>query len=300
VPLPFNPKERLDWTPVWSITHQQSRYLPTSFLFYNYPTPPDQFFCWADSNGAAAGCTQEEAMLQGLLELIERDAVALWWYNRVRRPAVDLKTLGDPYISEVQDFYNSRDREFWVLELTSDLGVPAFVAISRRFTGPTEDIMMGFGAHLERNIAINRAITELNQFIPALLNVGPDGRTIYTIQDSEAVRWWTNARLEQETYLTPEEGISEVDAPKSSYSPNTAGAMLKQLIAKLESSGYEVLMLDQTRPDIGLPVVKMIVPGLRHFWARFAPGRLYDVPVSMRWRSKRLTENELNPTPMFL
>ena len=52
-------------------------------------------FARADSNGCAAGSVLEEAVLQGLLELIERDAVALWWYNRLRRPAVDLESADD-------------------------------------------------------------------------------------------------------------------------------------------------------------------------------------------------------------
>jgi ribosomal protein S12 methylthiotransferase accessory factor len=62
----------------------------------------------------------------------------------------------------------------------------------------------------------------------------------------------------------------------------------------------EILVLDQTRPDLGMPVAKVIVPGLRHFWARFAPGRLYDVPVQMRWLEKPRMEEELNPIPMIL
>jgi ribosomal protein S12 methylthiotransferase accessory factor len=61
----------------------------------------------------------------------------------------------------------------------------------------------------------------------------------------------------------------------------------------------EVLVLDQTRPDIGMPVVKVIVPGLRHFWARYAPGRLYNVPVAMGWLDNPLPEEELNPIPVF-
>ena len=62
----------------------------------------------------------------------------------------------------------------------------------------------------------------------------------------------------------------------------------------------EMLVLDQTRPEINMPVVKVIVPGLRHFWARFAPGRLYDVPVQMGWQKKALREEDLNPIPVFL
>jgi ribosomal protein S12 methylthiotransferase accessory factor len=63
--------------------------------------------------------------------------------------------------------------------------------------------------------------------------------------------------------------------------------------------GLETLVLDQTRPDTGLHVVKVIVPGLRHFWARFAPGRLYDAPVQMGWLTEPLHEDELNPQPIF-
>ncbi len=61
----------------------------------------------------------------------------------------------------------------------------------------------------------------------------------------------------------------------------------------------EFLVLDQTRPDIGMPVARVIVPGMRHFWARFAPGRLYDVPVSMGYRESPLAEADLNPAPVI-
>jgi len=59
--------------------------------------------------------------------------------------------------------------------------------------------------------------------------------------------------------------------------------------------GIEVLVLDQTRPDVGLPVVRVIMPGMRHFWARLAPGRLYDVPVALGWLPAALSEEQLNP-----
>jgi ribosomal protein S12 methylthiotransferase accessory factor len=63
--------------------------------------------------------------------------------------------------------------------------------------------------------------------------------------------------------------------------------------------GLETLVLDQTRPDIGLSVVKVIVPGLRHFWRRLGPGRLYDVPVKLGWIQQPLREEQLNPISMF-
>jgi hypothetical protein len=54
-----------------------------------------------------------------------------------------------------------------------------------------------------------------------------------------------------------------------------------------------------TWPDVGLPVVKVVVPGLRYFWPRLAPGRLYDPPVALGWRESALAEDELNPVPIF-
>ncbi|MCC6590893.1 MAG: TOMM precursor leader peptide-binding protein [Bryobacterales bacterium] len=300
VPLPFQEKDPIDWTPVWSLSAKRQRYLPTSYLFYNYPAPPQQFYCWADSNGAAAGITLDEAMLQGLLELVERDAVSLWWYNRANCPEVDLQAFDDGYIAEIQAFYKSKSREVWVLDITTDFGIPVCVAISRKTGGPTEDIMLGFGAHFDARIALMRALTELNQFIPALLNTAPDGRTVYVMGDGDAIEWWQTATLAKQPFLRPAEAARKGPQDYPDTPAVGAAAMLKRAIDILESKGHEVLVLDQTRPDIGLPVVKMLAPGLRHFWARFAPGRLYDVPVALGWRQTRAQEHELNPTPMFL
>ena len=69
--------------------------MPTALCYYSYPLPEDQHFCQADSNGSAAGNCLEEAILQGFMELVERDAVALWWYNRVQRPGVDLDSFNE-------------------------------------------------------------------------------------------------------------------------------------------------------------------------------------------------------------
>jgi len=56
----------------------------------------------ADSNGCAAGNTLEEAIVQGFLELVERDAYAIWWYNRLQRPEVDLSQFNDSYLRDLQ------------------------------------------------------------------------------------------------------------------------------------------------------------------------------------------------------
>jgi ribosomal protein S12 methylthiotransferase accessory factor len=300
VPLPFDPAAEIDWTPVWSLSRQAVRYLPAAYCWFNYPQPADRVFCYGCSNGNAAGNTIEEAIVQGFLELVERDSVALWWYNRVRRQAVDLDSFADPYLGRLRDFLRDHHRELWALDLTSDLGVPAFAAVSRRTDGGAEQILFGLGAHLDARVALLRAVTELNQMLGPLLNVPADDPASSHLTDPLTLRWLRSATVGNQPYLVPREGPPRraADFPPCRSDDLADDVRFCQSLA--ERQGSELLVLDQTRPEIGLPVVKVIVPGLRHFWARFAPGRLYDVPVKLGWLPRPLAEEELNPIPMFL
>lgn len=296
IPHRFDEQRVVDWTPVWSLTEQRYKYLPTSCCYYNYPHPSEEVFAIADSNGAAAGNTFEEAILQGFFELVERDAVAIWWYNRLRREQVDLASFQNPYIARLQDEYRSCfQREFWVLNLTHDLGIPTFAAVSRQFGRPLESIMLGFGAHFDPEIALLRAITEMNQSLPLASHGISAGVHV------QIANWLRTATLQNQPYLQPDTSrpfVTVSDFPFVRQDDLLEDVRLAQQI--VEQKGMEMLVLDQTRPDVGLPVAKVIVPGLRHFWTRFAPGRLYDIPVRMNWLSKPLSEEELNPIPMFL
>lgn len=300
VPFEFNPDADISWSPLWSVTEHRTKWLPSSLLYYGFSDLNGQFYFWGDSNGCAGGSTVEDATLQGFLELVERDAVAIWWYNRIQRPQVDLATLEDPYIEQMREYYSRHHREFWVLDLTADLGIPVFAAVNRRTDGEAEDIVIGFGAHLDARVGIMRALTEMNQFIPALLSKNPDGTTRYGYDDPASVNWWKTAKLAEQLYLQPLEGqiLKLEDLPSAA-----TGDVIEHLntcFRVVEEQGMEVLVLDQTRPDIGLPVVKVIVPGMRHFWARFAPGRLYEVPVRLGWLSEPKEQADLNPIPMFV
>jgi ribosomal protein S12 methylthiotransferase accessory factor len=112
--------------------------------------------------------------------------------------------------------------------------------------------------------------------------------------------WFKTATLASQPYLMPDESAQLVRYSSQTARNGDIGETVCRCQEIMEKQGMEVLVLDQTRPDIGLPVAKVIVPGLRPFWARFAPGRLYDVPVMLGWNRQQLTENELNPVPMFL
>ena len=301
VPEPFDESQTIDWTPVWSFTANVFKYVPTVYCYYGYPQTT-ALDCWSDSNGCASGNTMEEAILQGFMELVERDAVALWWYNRLSKPQVDIASFNDPYFNKLREYYHNIDRDLWVLDITSDLNIPCFAAISSQKNHETEDIVLGYGAHFDAKIALSRALTEVNQILPNVLSYDDDGKTVYPPSaDTLALQWWQEATLANQPYLVPDSNL-----PKKTigdYAPVANDDLYDdvKLCQKIvEDQGMELLVLDQTRPDIGLRVAKVIVPGLRHMWKRLGDGRLYDVPVKMGWLDKPLTEGQLNPFPMWM
>ncbi|PWI45350.1 TOMM precursor leader peptide-binding protein [Streptomyces sp. ICBB 8177] len=297
---PFDEEAAIDWTPVWSLTEGRHKLLPTAFLYYNVPQPRGAAYCMGHSNGNAAGGSLEDAVLQGFLELVERDAVALWWYNRTRQPGVDLDAFADEWNTELRRVHASLLREVWALDLTSDFGIPVFAAVSRRVDKPAQDIMFGFGAHFDPRIALRRALTELNQLLPNVLQAQADG-TGYGVRDPRVLEWMREATINNQPYAVPDPALP---ATRPDDHPYTPGADLRDDISAaqrlLTERGLELLVLDQTRPDVGLPVVKVVVPGLRPHWPRFAPGRLFDVPVALGRLTRPTRYEDLNPVPLFL
>jgi len=83
--------------------------------------------------------------------------------------------------------------------------------------------------------------------------------------------------------------------PGATFSRLDTREQVAACVHTAERAGLDFLVLDQTRPDIGVPVARVIVPGMRHFYRRFAPGRLYDVPVKLGWCDRPTPESELNP-----
>jgi ribosomal protein S12 methylthiotransferase accessory factor len=300
IPEPFDETRPLHWTPVWSLTGGGFRWVPATYCFYGHPDQQRWLFSTCDSNGNAAGSTLEEAVLQGFLELVERDAVAMWWYNRVQRPGVDLGSFREPYLDALQEHYRRLGRELWVVDLTADLGIPVFGGISRRVGASAEDIVVGFGAHLDPRLALLRAVTEVNQFLPAVQAQDARGNTIYRFPEREAIDWWRTATIAENPYLLPHPELAPTTA--ATYADRSTGDLRDDVELCVEAArarGLEVLVMDQSQPDVDMAVVKVLVPGMRHFWKRFGPGRLYDVPVELGWLASPTPEAELNPRGIF-
>lgn len=283
-PAPFDPNLKMDWSPVWSLRDQRFRYLPTSLMYFFYRGPGE---INADSNGCAAGNTLAEAIVQGFLELVERDSYAIWWYNRLQRTEVDLDSIEDSYIRDLRAMLAENGRRLWVIDITSDLGVPSYVAMAHWVENGKDNVEFGSGSHFDSRIALLRAITELNQFLSIGLMGGGDG-------DKSSLDGTTPLRLEEHPYLTPNSKPAIKPDSSTTFSRLDTRDQVAACVDVVRKAGMDFLVLDQTRPDIGVPVARVIVPGMRHFYRRFAKGRLYDVPLKLGLRDTPVLESDLN------
>jgi len=284
-PEPFDPDARIEWSPVWSLRDQRFKYIPTSLLYFFY-SGPRAFH--TDSNGCAAGNTVQEAIVQGFLELVERDAYAIWWYNRSQRAEVDLSRIEDSYVRDLQSQFADFGRKVWVLDVTSDLGVPTYVAIMHWIKNGQEHIEFGSGAHFDPRIALLRTLTELSQFLAIGMMNGGSG-------EKPSLDGVTPLKIENYPFLLPAKNPIPTPQLGLPIPRSTTREQVDACVEIARRAGHDFMVLDQTRPDVGVPVVRVIVPGLRHFYRRFGPGRLYDVPVRLGLRDQPIAETELTP-----
>lgn len=279
IPEPFDPSTRVEWSPVWSLRDKRFKYLPTGLLYFFYGG------YHTDSNGCAAGNTREEAIVQGFLELVERDSYAIWWYNRLQRAEVDLAQFDDSYVRDLQGQFADMGRRLWVLDITSDLGIPSYVAIVHWMQNGHENIEFGSGSHFDCRIALLRSLTELTQFMSIGMMDGGSG-------EKPSLDGVTPLRLDDYPFLIPS-GKPIVPPAQSLRVHDNTSDQVNACIEIAVRAGYDFLVLDQTRPDVEVPVVRVLVPGLRHFYRRFAPGRLYDVPVKLGLLDRPRLESEM-------
>ena len=290
VPERFDEERPIDWSPAWSLTHKTTKYLPAAYCYFGYPFDPSHDFCRPDSNGNAAGSSTDAAIVHGFLELVERECASVWWYNRARRPGVDINSFGLPDAGAIRGLYRLIGRSLDVLDITADRNIPAFVAVSRSEDPPLEDDALGFGAHFDAQIALTRALTELTQFLPVVMS-GRDPGCFLRAEKGQP----------DFSFLTPDKQLRATKG--SDFRPLAAREPWPDVSSCVEvakSWGLEMLVLDQTRKDVGMSVVKLVVPGMRSWWARFAPGRLYTLPVQLGWLADPKKEAEMNPEHLII
>ena len=286
IPERFDPGIPIKWTRCTSLSGETDAYIPARMCYLNYPDTDGPLFCRADSNGCATGNTVEEALLFGLFELIERDAVSIWWYNKLIVSRVDLASFSESSVDRVVASLNRENREVIVVDITSDIGIYTFACISWCAIDRNK-IYIGYGTHLAPSIAIKRALNEVMQVASYLKE--------NEISEGSALgEWIYGVSIDDLPFLA---GHEQNVKSSSEYRILATGNLVSDIemsVELLRSENLRAYYVDLTRGKAMLPTARVIVPGLRHFWPRFAPGRLYDVPVRNGYLAAKIPESDLN------
>ena len=242
---------------------------------YTLPLPSGSGSFFMSSSGLASGNHPLEAISHALCELIERDAVTLWHHRpEPARQAtrIDLASVDDPGCRALLEKYERAGVDVAVWDTTSDVGLPTFFCtiVDREDSGWLAPPASGSGCHPARAVALSRALTEAAQSRLTVIagsrdDVRPEAYEPAAIR--EAVRL-TRLQLRHEGPL-----LRFGDVP--SHEAATFDEDVAWTLERLRACGLrQVALVDLTRPELGISVVRAVIPGLEslHDAPGYTPG----------------------------
>ena len=277
------PELVLPWVEGYDIARGERSWVPYEFVSLNRVYAPGYFPLFQNtSNGLASGNHQLEAILHGLCEVIERDAQTLWECSGAgpfrTSSLVELSTIDDPACRHVIDKFRDAGAVIGVYDLTSDVGAPCFGSLVIDESNPFRPlgISAGSGCHPAREIALLRALTETAQ---DRLTVIAGARDDQLYADYAARRNTDNASALIAMLQKHKRGLDFRARP--SIATDTFDGDLEVLLDALRRVGCDsVVVVDLSQEDYGIPVTKVVVPGLE--------GILGDKPLIIGERGKRV------------
>lgn len=251
------------WHRAVRLSDRREILLPTDLCLRRPPAAREFSPPFPLSIGSAAGTSWEGAALHGLLELIERDAASLWWRGGKRGRAVssDVEAVTQAMLRELRSGAAS-ERRSWLLDITTDTGIPAVAALSCRPDG--FGLAFGLAARRTLQAAARSAALELCQIELAHAVVEAKrrerGEAALNAKDLGHLQRATSIDAFGCALLHPVAGSAERIALDAAAG---AQAVLRLVVSRLGELGIETYGLDLTRAQFAVPVARIIAPGLQ-------------------------------------
>ena len=280
------------WIEGFDLLRQEHAWVPYELVHTNFTLPlPAGSGCFpASSNGLASGNHRLEAISHALCELVERDATTLWLLrdeDERRASRIDPATIDDAGCREILARYARADIDVAIWETTSDIGLPAFTCmIAERTPEPRrpQPAHAGMGCHPARHVALLRALTEAAQVRLTVIAGARDD--VFRAEYERGGHPDTLGRLREHLRISgPLRDYHDVPT----FEGETFEADVAWELERLRAAGIEhAVMIDLTRPEFELPVVRVVVPGLEG--VSWVPGYVFGARAAevLLERSERL------------
>lgn len=314
---PFDPDAETDWVWGYSFAQERPLLVPRWLAYYNSPCRQD--FVYETSNGCALGGSLEEAILYGMLEVVERDSFLLTWYAQLPLPRLDPRSAVDRDLNLMMDRLQAvAGYDVLLFNTTMENGIPSIWAIAKNRKPKGMNLVCAAGAHPDPVRAAKGAVHELSGMLLTLNDKFETNREDYVrmLRDPSLVRSMDDHSM---LYALPEAEprlhfLLEEKRPLRTFGQEFASPPkhrdltedLKMMIDRFRRLHMDVIVVDQTTPELrrnGLHCVKVLIPGMLpmtfgyHSTRLTGLERVLRVPAELGYKERSLRPEELNPHP---
>jgi ribosomal protein S12 methylthiotransferase accessory factor len=313
--IPFDPEATIRWTRGVDLASGREIWVPAVMACYRLQDLlPQEKFWYQISTGCAVHTGLAEALVQGIFEVVERDAVALIWLQQLALP--DFRPASPPPAPEagaalreevgyLLDWGARHCIETHLLDATTDLGVPTVYCLQVAEHDDYAHQVVGCATSRDMMSAAKKALLEttlirLANYV-AIDNL-PRSPERFTSFIDGGLYMGVRERSHAFAFLREQRRTQDSALPRMDL-PDEPDEALRCLVQALSSQGVQVIAVDRTTrelADVGLTAVKVLIPDLQpmslHPFAQFCGHpRLWEAPAAMGLRA--LPEGELNPWP---
>lgn len=250
---------RLEWSLSHDLISNKDYYVPTNAVFHPYTHENDITSLFkSNTNGLASGNILEESILHGMFEVIERDAWSIFELTHKNYAQIDTISIESEIVNDTIDKFESEGINIKLMDFTADINVPTIAASADdTVTRDAGLLTLGMGTHLDPEVAILRALTEVAQSRATQIN-GAREDTVRADFAREA-GYERMKRINKYYFKEEEEKISLSDIENKATTSITEDIeIVKEELISNDIS--KILYTDLTRPELDISVVRVIIP----------------------------------------
>jgi len=301
---------KLHWMKGKSLMSNNEILVPAQLIYVPYTySNSEPYLQIPISTGAAAGTSLVSAIYRGICEVIERDSFMIHYLNKIHSPLIDMQDLAkkDKDINKIMAILNRYKLELFILDITTDLGMPSFTAIilDKTGLGPAVSVGLKSGFNIKQNIigAIEESLMTRSWIRDKFIYMEPNykrEKIIRTIEDR--AHFWFNIRsIKYLDFWLKNNNVKKINKNSLKQFKNEYQFTTKLL----KDKKIEAIYIDITNKKIkkyNFVVVKVIIPQLQPLYLDerypyLKNKRLYEVPVEMGVFKKAKTISQLNKIP---
>lgn len=265
--LDFEKENSLEWTLATDISTEEEYYIPSNAIFHPYI--PKNSVATAifkgNTNGLASGNVLEEAVLHGMLEVIERDAWSIFELTKRNKKEIAIEQIENPLINSLLDKFKKESIDIKLMDLTADIDIPTIAATADDTVLQDPALLtLGVGTHLNPEIAVLRALTEVAQSRATQIH-GTREDTSRAVFMRKA--GYIRMKKMNKHYFNDESEENTIDI--TDIKDKSAESLKKDIeitTKELKNNGLDkILFKDLTRKEIGVNVARVVIPGTENY-----------------------------------